>query len=250
MYHHHTIKKSKDYLQNYLYIQKHFGGIRQNPISRLTPQQIATNSWNNPVEALQSIRLIESNHSAPHVFAKPLPKTTQPNQQEVLPETSEWEKYINWDPEEPSTSSTKEGLQNFTENSYISESVDFQTKNHANIYQTIPSYSSENQVNVDQTTSQNPYKSMSKSQQSELECQHRLNKIYVLTNSFTKKDYLRIFPISNSKANRDFEYAFKAGVLTKSHDRREIVYSFVKRDPSWIPFPLTQFIQDHNPPQQ
>lgn len=235
MYHHHTINRSRRYLQNCLYIQKHFGGIKKNLMPRLTHQQIAASSWNNPAEALQSLGLIESGHPTSPLFAKLPPKTTQSNQQRVLSETLEWEKYINWDPEEPATSSAKETLQNSTENSYTGESVDFQTENQTNIYQ---------------TTSQNPYKFMSKSQQSELECQHRLNEIYKLTNSFTKKDYLRIFPISSSKADSDFEYAWILGVLTKSRVHREIVYSFVKKDPSWVPFPLERFIRDHNPPQQ
>ena len=265
MYHHHTINKSRHYPKNYLYLHRHFGEIRQDLMSLLMNQQIAVNSWNNPVNALQSLGLIEFGHPTPPLFAELPPKTTQPDQQKVLSETSEWDKYINWDPEEPSTSSSKEIPQISTESNDTRESVDFRIENQTNIYQTIsqnspenpqsvyqtiPNNSSENQLNSYQTIPADPYKFIKKSPQSELKCQYRLNKIYKLTSSFTRKAYLQIFHVSNSRASDDFEYALKSGVLTKSRVNREIVYSFIKRDPSWVPFSVEQFIRKHNSSQQ
>lgn len=215
--------ESEYYPKNHLCVTKNLDKIEQNP------EFFSLNSWNNPLEALKSMGLIESNSSQKSLSPSLSPQKTESNEQEVPSETPEWEKYIDWNQEElPESASTEtppiETLSN-EENKCVGEFRDVQI---------------ENLPKIDSTITKTKYKFIKKNTRPELNCRRRLNEIYKLTTSFFRKDYLKFFLISDARAASDFVYGFNAGVLTKYRARREVVYSFVKKDPSWIPFPLEE----------
>ena len=215
--------ESEYYSKNRLYAAENLEKIERNP------KFFSLNSWNNPLEALKSMGLIESNSSQKSLSIPLSPKKLESNEQKIPSETPEWDKYIDWNQEElPESASTEtpqtENLIN-KENKYIS---------------TFRNVQIENLPKIDSNVTKTRYKFIKKNNRPEVNCRRRLNEIYKLTTSFFRKDYLKFFLISEARAASDFVYGFNAGVLTKYRSRREVVYSFVKNDPSWIPFPLEE----------
>ena len=205
-------------------------------------QNTISKSWNNLVEALKIMGLLGD--STP-----PEPKFTQrPKKEEnklILPKNPEWDKYINWDPEEtvsscPKTTSLPSVMPDKSSNSSqkIRWHNNFKKKRAyykcaASPYSYFYSYPFPplEKVCFHKRFSKTPYK---------VKCIERLNRMNKSKKTFTKYLYIHECSISNGTANQDLTFGITHGIIQKNSQNAE-EYTFVNHKLDLFTREITKF---------
>lgn len=191
--------------------------VRKYQKRHLSNQRTVNNNWTNPVEALKSLGVLKKSSPVIPMFSQLARKVEKQSYRRILPAYPEWDEYINWDPKEPSASSSKatEKLESgrssvdkieesvvlksnlSTENKFLSTEIISRSQLHQAYVQSCVSF----------------YESFVNDQSAEARCRARLRMVCEQSALFTRRNYMGITGVSNTTASRDFDYGLSRGIL-------------------------------------
>ena len=91
---------SERYQKNFYLVKKN---VHRHQRKHLLKQRTVSNNWTNPIEALESLGVLDTNSPTKPMFPRLSKEENEQPYQKNLQTYPEWNEYINWDPEEPST---------------------------------------------------------------------------------------------------------------------------------------------------
>ncbi len=111
---------SERYQKNFYLVKKN---VHRHQRKHLLKQRTVSNNWTNPIEALESLGVLDTNSPTKPMFPRLSKEENEQPYQKNLQTYPEWNEYINWDPEEPSTFRPKEISQPIAERNPADKSV-------------------------------------------------------------------------------------------------------------------------------
>ncbi|MBO6055454.1 MAG: hypothetical protein J6P84_00525 [Alphaproteobacteria bacterium] len=225
---------SEHYRKNFYLIKKN---VRRHQRWHLPKQRTVNNNWINSVETLESLGALNTNSPTEPMFPRLSKEENEQPYQKNLQTYPEWDEYINWDPEEPSTSCPKEISQPVSERNPADKSV--QEIISKDIPPTVNDFFcglSNNQTALPQRRRRSSIQSrvnfcQSRNQSGEEKSRFRLKKVQKQVVSFTRKSYMEITCVSSTTSSRDFEYGLDHGILSVFRVHNENVYTFISKIP-------------------
>ena len=225
--------RSGHHQRNTYIIKKDIRRHNKKPIQK----QRALNNWTNPVEALISLGMLKTNSPKKPMFSQLSKERNEQHYRRILPAHPEWDKYINWDPEEPTTSGSEATAQVVSKTDSADQPAEkiVQKYNLSAANKFLHKFHNTEVIPLSQLhracvqSCVNFYKPLADGQSAEERSLARLKKVHEQLTPFTRKTYMEITKASSTTASRDFEYGLERGILKEFgviHGRK--IYKFVR----------------------